>query len=97
MSWNLHFHCKVDNGDEGWWILPRALSGITHSATICQGDIIEFDGLELVVERIRHKHVRPGSDFGPVSEARCITPAKTISVDQMASLINHGFKRISRD
>ena len=47
-------------------ILTRFIKGLTHSAAVTTGDIIQFDGLDCSVGRICHKYGT--RDIAPCSE-----------------------------
>lgn len=47
-------------------ILTRFIKGLTHSAAVTTGDIIQFDGLDCTIGRTCHKFEL--GDIAPVSE-----------------------------
>jgi hypothetical protein len=72
-------------------VLTRLGAGITASAKVEVGHLIEFDGLQLEVIEVIHRHEQPGSPKAPTTlvHGKFIRP---LADEEIEMLKEHGFK-----
>lgn len=90
MSWNLQLDANVEDGDRRSFTLTRAGAAVTHSASICQGDVVDIDGIGATVNRVTHFLAIPGSQRAPVSIAFAVTHER-LTIEDAEKLLAFGF------
>ena len=93
MSWNIALAVEQEEHQRELrpMILTRASRGITHSAMIGAGDIIDFSGIQVRVNQIIHKHAAMSTpEIAPNSVA--YATCDPLSDGEIEVLIGHGFR-----
>jgi len=93
MSWNVIAAVEQEDHDNVVrpMILTRASAGITHSAYVAMGDIIDFDGMDAEVIAVQHMFQPLGSDISPNSVAH-VKFHRALADFEIDRLVKLGFK-----
>ena len=93
MSWNIALAVEQEEHQRELrpMILTRASRGITHSATIAAGDIVDFSGIHTRITQVVHKHSAAATpEIAPNSVA--YATCDPLSDGEIEVLIGHGFR-----
>lgn len=94
MSWNIHVAIPQEDHDNKVrvMILTRAKAGLTTTATVSNGDTLDFGGIQMDISKIIHYHSGGTDDKAPNSSALCYSrPLFDAEIDV---LIQHGFRNL---
>ena len=93
MSWNIALAVEQEEHHRELrpMVLTRASRGITHSAVIGAGDIVDFSGIHAKITQVVHKHAAAATpEIAPNSVA--YATCDPLTDREIEVLIGHGFR-----